>query len=174
MSDLRDDLADNGSVVDGLTDELDAAIPTVDPAHTTDRLRVYLKALGIDETLPDPNPALDSDGDGIDNSTDVCPFVADPDQETTAGGWGVACDSRLTTIEASGTFACGLLVNGGELTCWDLAAESPGGQPPRPDNAPTAQYGPWLDQPGLRLLHGAERWPRCRLRRGRRRGPLLG
>jgi len=46
---------------------------------------------------------LDSDGDGIPDSADNCPFVSNPDQaDSNANGVGDACDAPTPTPETSG------------------------------------------------------------------------
>lgn len=150
MGELRADLADDGELEGLNITLLRDAEARVDPDHVVDRLRAYLEERGLSETLPNAGEALDSDGDGIPNTTDVCPYIADPGQETVAGGWGVACDTRIIDIDVSSDgYGCGLLAGSGEPVCWHLDAESPGGLPPRPDRYPTAQVGPWGDAPGL-------------------------
>ena len=146
MDALRDDLRDDASFDAPQQTLLRQAEASLDPDRVVEQLRSYLADLGLSETLPDPGEALDSDGDGVPNTEDVCPYVSDPDQVATDAGWGVACDTRFTDIDASAGYACGVLDTTGEILCWDVEA---GGRPPRPDQFPTPLQGPWLDGPAL-------------------------
>jgi hypothetical protein len=52
---------------------------------------------------PDEPPPVDSDGDGVPDSVDNCPEVANPDQaDTDADGYGDACDPCPMTADPSG------------------------------------------------------------------------
>ncbi len=64
---------------------LNAAPPTIDPQALMDQLGMRLSQIGSTATVPDLNRVWDTDGDGVPNATDNCPFIYNPDQSPVNG-----------------------------------------------------------------------------------------
>lgn len=83
-----------GAVSGGNAGAVTSYIPPVtsfNPAPGTITGRIYFDRVLVSSALP---PPPDSDGDGIEDSLDNCPLVANPDQLDTDGdGQGDACDT---------------------------------------------------------------------------------
>jgi hypothetical protein len=142
LDDVRSDLADDGQLDPTLSERIAGSERDLEVGLVLEDLARYFETAELDVDLPDPNTVLDSDGDGIVNADDVCPFVADPDQTPGSNGFGAACDFRLSTLSTSSGYGCGLLLDG-SLVCWHEEAGVYGGAPPVPDQPSSFQYGPW-------------------------------
>ena len=144
LFDLREDLADDGTLTEPLTQAIYLAEEHLDPDLATLALRSTLDAAGTGQILPDLHAALDTDHDGRPNNDDNCRYVANADQTDSLGlGFGDACDYRLTGVSVNDTWGCGLLVSDGAPVCWAVDAEPTGGTPPAPDVYPAHATTPW-------------------------------
>lgn len=87
------DMAD-GSLDPALRDELAAAERVLDARQLRRRLHERVYRSGHTALPPDPGLALDTDGDGMRNAVDPCPFDATPgDGDADGDGVGDACDA---------------------------------------------------------------------------------
>lgn len=144
MSNLRDDLADDGALSQDAQELIYDTEANMDPDLATLALTATLKDAGTGRTLPDIHPALDSDHDGITNDLDNCRYVANADQAASEGeAFGDACDYRLLSIAANDSWGCGVLQRDGSIVCWSVAAPPSGGTPPAPDVYPSHPGTPW-------------------------------
>ncbi|MEO0600837.1 MAG: thrombospondin type 3 repeat-containing protein [Myxococcota bacterium] len=150
LDDVRNALPGGGPPGADLLAELAAAQRALDPDLPRLGLAELQRIQGTNALLADVSPFLDTDGDGVRNDVDVCPFVADPDQLDSAGrGWGDACDTPITALSLGDGFGCAVLASDGRVTCWRDDAPVLGGVPPHPFAFPTSVEAPWGDGPGL-------------------------
>jgi hypothetical protein len=139
---IRADLADDGALEASLAEELAEAEAGLEAGFVREELVAYLDATDVEVVVPELDAVLDSDGDGVGDGDDLCPFVPDPEQTPGPNGFGAACDFRMQALSTSGGYGCGVLVDG-SLTCWHEEGLPYGGQPPRPDAPSSHPYGPW-------------------------------
>lgn len=141
---MREDLADDGALVEEVQALIHDAEPRLDPDLATLSLTALLQDAGLDYTVPDLHLALDSDQDGVLNTDDNCRYVSNPGQADPEGlGFGEDCDYRLLSISTSNHWGCGVLGTTGELACWETNGEPTGGTPPRPEVFPAHVSDPW-------------------------------
>lgn len=79
------DLAEDGMLLAGIVDEIQAAEATVDGDAVESALAARLTSIGSSATVPDIDRILDTDNDGVANADDNCVRVANPDQEEIVG-----------------------------------------------------------------------------------------
>lgn len=144
MYDVREDLADDGDVLDAVRELVRGSESRFNPDLATTSLDTHADDNALDLALPDPHPALDSDHDGVANDEDNCRYVDNADQSAEDGlTFGEACDYRLAAISTSEDLGCAVLAETQEITWWAVAAEPIGGSPPRPDAYPQDAVAPW-------------------------------
>lgn len=144
MDSIRADLADDGALSDELKAVIHGAEPNLNPDLATLSLTALIEDAGLGWTVPDLQPGLDSDQDGLANSEDNCRYVANADQADEGGkGFGDACDYRLSSISTSLHWGCGVLALDGAVACWEEDGVPTGGTPPRPDVYPAHDGYPW-------------------------------
>jgi hypothetical protein len=104
------DLAPDGVIADALKAEIAAAYRSIDGDRIMGLFRFRLETIGSAAVVADIHRMLDTDGDGVFNSSDNCRSVANPLQENRDGdAWGDVCDDD-TFADAAGwhtTFGMG-------------------------------------------------------------------
>ncbi len=138
IDDLRAALAAGGPLPDDLAALLAEAERTLDPEIPRLGLEELQRIQGRSERLPALGQVLDSDGDGVVNRDDRCPFDAADD-----------CNHEVLAVAFGGGFGCVVRARDGTLRCWRDDAGPIGGTPPRPDGFPAPPAAPWGDAPGL-------------------------
>lgn len=88
------DLADDGALEPARVMQLAAAETALDADAVRASLSDYLESLGLPADTPDLRRVLDQDHDGVPNTVDNCPYVANAGQGDVDGdGEGDACDA---------------------------------------------------------------------------------
>ena len=139
-TDLGDDGELNGAAA-AIPALLVAAEAAINPVEIRSNLIARLDEIGSTETPPDLDAVLDSDNDGIANSSDACPFVAADTrgvnhEDADSDGVGDECDYSFSMIAMSGNDVCALHADGsrnadgsrateGTLMCWYVEAGAP-------------------------------------------------
>jgi len=104
----------NGSIDATLTKQLKNAEKTMHPYQVEGQFKEYLTVLGSDAQVPRLALVMDTDGDGVPNARDNCPYDANPDQKA-------VCEATIRKVlVANGpppARACALLDSG--LYCRD-------------------------------------------------------
>lgn len=144
MARIREGFAAEGAVSLVVHDQLRDAERRVNPDLAMLGLQAHIEDYGLDYAVPDLNTVLDTDGDGIVNSDDNCPYTVNPAQTLASGApFGMACDQRLLDLATSDVWGCAVRAVNGSLACWLLDGAKTGGTPPNPQIFPAAPVFPW-------------------------------
>ena len=96
---IASDVAAGGPLPPGLTAELRQVEQDLDVDLTMDLFYDRLQAIGSTASAADLNLAVDSDGDGVRNSVDTCPLVANPNQGKIPSGVRVPGHAAHAVLE---------------------------------------------------------------------------
>ncbi len=107
LQELSNTLATNleagGALSQGNKDKIKAGLLALDTKKVKSNLAKRLMDLGSNAAVPDLDKVLDQDGDGLTNTNDNCPVVANANQKDSDGdGKGDACDPCPNLACASG------------------------------------------------------------------------
>ncbi|MEM6559786.1 MAG: thrombospondin type 3 repeat-containing protein [Myxococcota bacterium] len=101
LNSVATDFGEDGEISSGTAEQFSASERRLDVQAVSQNLRARAAAIGSDSTIPELGDVLDSDADGLPNSTDNCPFVsndAQTDSDNDSVGDACECGNGIVDV----------------------------------------------------------------------------